>query len=154
MLTRNLHVPSLGYNLKITVTTIQADIIKDALEIYFRLGIGQFRPALEILPAKKTFRLAWYYDMDTIGKILSQHMIDNIDGWQRHLGISNEKVDMKAKIACDMYQTIRHWLAWDDAVNDGVVASMEDERVWDKMQSNIYDKPFKIADEPMAEITS
>ena len=130
MLTRNLCFSSLGDYLKISVTSTQANIIKDALEIYFRLGIGQFRPALEILPRPKTFKSDWHYDMDAIGNILSKHMIDNIDGWQRHLGISSDKVDTSAKIACDMYQAIRYW-----------------------MQSNLYDKPFKIADEPMAEIS-
>jgi hypothetical protein len=139
--------------MKISVSSTQAKIIRDALQIYFRLGIGQFRPALDKLPKPTEFNPDWHDDMGTIGKILSKHMIDNIDGWQRHLGISSDKVDTSAKIACDMYQAIKYWLAWDTAITDGIVKSMDDERVWDKMQSNIYDKPFKIADEPMAEIS-
>lgn len=153
MLTRNLHVPSLGYRMKITVTPTQASIIKDALDIYLRLGIGQFRPALEKLPQKKLFDPTWHEDLMLIGKILSKHMIDNIDGWQRHLSISNEDVDLAAKIACEMYQVIRHHLSWNAAVNDGIVNSMDDGRDWDKMVSNAYDKPYRITTEPMAEIS-
>jgi hypothetical protein len=139
--------------LKISVTKLQANIIKDALDIYLRLGIGQFRPALEKLPQKKLFDPLWHEDLLLIGKILSNHMIDNVDGWQRHLSISNKDVDIAAKIACEMYQVIRNHMAWDAAIKSGIVTDMDSERNWDKMVSNAYDKPYRITSEPMVEIT-
>jgi hypothetical protein len=139
--------------LKISVTKLQANIIKDALDIYLRLGIGQFRPALEKLPQKKLFDPLWHEDLLLIGKILSNHMIDNVDGWQRHLSISNKDVDIAAKIAWEMYQVIRNHMAWDAAIKSGIVTDMDSERNWDKMVSNAYDKPYRITSEPMVEIT-
>lgn len=62
-----------GYTL--TVTTAQAETLILATEILARLGIGQFRDALERLPTREFMPDGWHEDMDSIGKILSRHMI-------------------------------------------------------------------------------
>jgi len=136
----------------LTLTETQAQVLIQALEVMARLGIGQFRDALDLLPLKEIFPAGWHEDMEAIGRILSKYMIGNVDGYRSSLGISHADTSPQAKSAWDMYQVIRHRLAWDRAYSDGIVASPDAPRDWSKMLGVHYDEPMRMGPEPLATI--
>jgi hypothetical protein len=129
----------------VSLTTEQAKQIAMACEIVARLGIGQFRDALELLPTKEVCPPGWHKDMDAIGSILKQHTIDNVDGWNSSLGIHSEKLRPMTKINWEIYQTLRHKLAWDLAKEHGLTDGTD--RDWSTMNSVDFDEPTKLTDE-------
>jgi hypothetical protein len=143
--------PSPAYRL--TITERQAWIISQAMEVFARLGIGQFRDALELLPLKdRPHDKTWHEDMDRIGRILATHNKESVDGWNCSLGIGNEKTADSAKVAWDLYQVIRKQLSWDQAIAGGVVQSHDSPRDWSKMMGCHYDDPMKMGPEPLGKI--
>lgn len=103
----------------IHLTEAQAKVLCTACEVLARLGIGQFRDALEHLPIdQELIRTAddvldWHADMDLIGDRLSRHLIGNVNGWNSSLSILSPLVKPEAMIAWDLFQVLRHRLAWD-----------------------------------------
>ena len=136
----------------LTLTEKQAETLMIASEVLARLGIGQFRDALEWLPRREAYPEGWHNDMAAIGMILSRHMIGRVNGYHSDLGIHNDDVHPTPKIAWDLYQVIRHRLAWDKAVAEGVVDSPDSPRNWTAMLGVHYDEPMKSSAEPLAEI--
>ena len=134
----------------LTVTLQQAHALAHACEIVARLGMGQFRDALEELPREVTDWDQWHADMDSIGAMLKQHMALGVDGWHRHLGISHTKTSEQAKVSWDLYQVIRRRIAWDKAVADGEVDSLDAPRNWSRMMGVHYDEPLKTSAQPLA----
>ncbi|MDD2663996.1 MAG: hypothetical protein PHD19_09570 [Dechloromonas sp.] len=134
----------------LTVTKEQAQTLIQATEILARLGIGQFRDALECLPTREFLPEGWSEDMDSIGQLLSRHMIGGIDGYRSSLGIHHNDVRKEAKIAWDLYQVLRHRLSWDRAVREGIVESADSPRKWPEMMQTHYDEPMKVSDQPLA----
>lgn len=132
----------------LTITENQARTLSQACEVLARLGIGQFRDALEWLPIDAKSR-GWGDDMDAIGRILSRHMIVNIDGYRSNLGMHHVSVSMEPQIAWDLYQVIRHRLAWDRAIAEGTVKPGEP-RKWPEMMQVHFDTPSKVSAEPLA----
>ena len=136
----------------LTLTEKQAETLMIASEVLARLGIGQFRDALGWLPRREEFPEGWHDEMAAIGRMLSRHMIGAVDGYQSSLGIHNDDVRPTPRIAWDLYQVIRHRLAWDKAVAEGVVDSPDAPRKWPAMLGVHYDEPMKSSAEPLAEI--
>lgn len=140
-------------NYTITITERQAQIISLACEILARLGIGQWRHAIEQLPLKdKIDYEQWHKDLDYIGTILMDHTIDGVDGWRRSHGIHSKKVSDTARVAWDIHHVIRHRLAWERAVKEGLVESLSSPRDWSKMMTVDYDEPSQIGEESLAVI--
>lgn len=137
-----------GYNL--TVTKEQAEALIQATEILARLGIGQFRDALECLPTREFLPIGWHEDMDIIGKMLSRYIIGGVDGYRSSLGIHHKNVREPSRIAWDLYQVLRHRLAWDRAAREGIVESAKSPRKWPEMMQVHYDEPMKVSDQPLA----
>lgn len=135
----------------LTVTEKQAQVIATAAELLARLGIGQFRDALEHLPMPEFLPPGWHDDMDAIGKILSRHMAGGIDGHSSSLGMHHKDTPEVSRVAWDLYQVIRHRLAWDRAVRDGVVEPGAP-RKWPEMIQVFYDEPMKTSDQPLATV--
>lgn len=133
----------------IELTEHQAQTMATACEVLARLGIGQFRDALEKLPTTEYRPQGWNDDMDTIGRMLSKHTIGNVDGWRSSLGIYHEKVREQSKDAWDLYQVIRHRLSWDRAIADGITDGKS--RNWSGGMMGVnYDEPHKTSDQPLA----
>ena len=96
----------------LTLTQKQVEIVEQALEVYFRCGMGQFRNALD--------RYFWspkisvedshyaYTYLDLIGSLLTG-MPSNASP-----GSASPKVDDRYRVAYDIYQTVRHRLAHDE----------------------------------------
>jgi hypothetical protein len=133
----------------LTLNEQQAQTIATACEVLARLGIGQFRDALEKLPTKEYMPHGWQDDMHAIGLILKKHMIGNVDGWHSSLGIHHNKVREEAKEAWDLYQVIRNRLSWDRAKAEGVTDGTT--RNWSGGMMGVnYDEPFKTSLQPLA----
>lgn len=132
------------------VTEVQARVLVQATEVLARLGIGQFRDALDCLPTRERVHDGWHTDMDVIGKILAHHMIGGVDGYTRSLSVHSVDVSETSRIAWDLYQVLRHRLAWDRAVAEGVIESADAPRKWHKMFGVHYDEPSKVSEQPLA----
>ncbi len=131
----------------LTLTETQAEVMNQALEVLARLGIGQFRDALYLMPLRPTADYSLMGSMVEIEKILRRHMNDN------GLGPSMRAAESEhTQVAWDMYQVIRHRLSWDRAVEDGLVASLDAPRDWLKMTGVNYDDPMRTGPEPLAKI--
>lgn len=138
---------------KVELTESQLSTLSVAAEILARLGIGQFRDAIDHLPLRSDINYSDYHaDVDAIGKILSKHLKNKVDGYRSSLGIHNEEVSNTSRIAWDLYQVFRHELAWDRAVDEGWVESKDGPRDWDKMMAVSYDAPHVTSAEPLAVI--
>jgi hypothetical protein len=135
----------------IEITENQANVIKEALEVFARLGIGQFRDALESLPLKPHAE-GWHDDMLVIGQILKKYTRSNVDGWQSSLSIHSQDVNDEAQIAWDIYQVVRRKLSWDYAIGNGWVKDENDSRNWKEMMGVNYDDPLQVGPEPLAKI--
>ena len=138
----------------IEITETQANIIKDALEVFARLGIGQFRDALEHLPLKSMCPDGWFEEMLTVGAILRGYMVGDVDGWRSSLSIHSDKVKDEAKTAWDLHQVIRRKISWDYAIENGWVKDENDTRNWKEMMGVNYDDPLQVGPEPLAKITA
>ena len=138
---------------KITLTENQVWILGEALEVYARLGIGQFRNALDYLPLNGNCnREDWYNGLEAIGKILSENMKYNIDGLRTNLSMGNKETAEEAKIAWEIHQVLRKRISWDRAVKDGIIPSIDSPRKWPEMFGVCYDDPMRISKEPFATI--
>lgn len=136
----------------ITVTNEQARVLAQATEVLARLGIGQFRDALDRLPKRKAVPEGWHDDMSLISKLLSRHMIGGVDGYHSSLGIHSKDVPETSRIAWDLYQVLRNRLAWDRAVAEGIVESIDAPRKWPEMIQVHYDEPLQVSGQPLAVI--
>jgi hypothetical protein len=136
----------------LTLTEAQAQTLSRGMDIIARLGIGQFRDALEQLPLVKDYAHGWHDDMDVIGLILAKYTIDGVNGWNSSLGIHHNKVSESTRIAWDLYQVVRNRLAWDWAIAHGIVKEGE-QRKWPEMMQVHYDEPSKVSNEPLAKIS-
>lgn len=136
----------------LTMSERQAQIISLACEILARIGIGQWRTAIEQMPLDIEDYAKWHEDLDYIGKVLSDHTKHNVDGWRKSLGIHSQDVDDNARVSWDIHHVIRHKLAWERAVKEGLVESESSQRDWSKMMTVDYDEPHKTSDEPLANI--
>lgn len=138
----------------LTVTRQQALTLQVACEVLARLGLGQFRDALDHLPTREFRPEGWHEDMDAIGAILSKHIIQGVDGWRHSLGISNDKAgDTANKDAWDLHCVIRHRLSWDAAIERGDIKPGEP-RKWPEMMGVSYDEPMRHGKEPLARISA
>ena len=129
----------------ITLNEAQAGTIQIACEVLARLGIGQFRYALEHMPTTEFIPDGWYEDMNTVENILSRHMQPN--GKTPHQVHTREQ----HKAAWDLYTLVRHRLSWDHAVDEGRIKPGEP-RKWPEMMTVNYDNPHHTSKEPLAKI--
>lgn len=133
------------------VTEVQLRAISGACEVLARLGIGQFRFALEQLPMKEYIPNGWHEDMDLIQHLLARHIGDAVEeGCEA--GFYSRNVKDRSKIAWDIYTAARHRLSWDKAVDNGVVDSIHSPRKWPEMSSVIYDVPMCSGGQPLMRI--
>jgi hypothetical protein len=127
-------VASATYHLHINEA--QARVISHACEVLARLGMGQYKDALECLPLREHAPDGWHEDMEGIGHILKKHTTV-LHGVGAYHGITSIKTSPESKTAWDLYQVVRHRLAW-DAKPEGDAMSV------------MFDQPMKTGDQPLA----
>jgi hypothetical protein len=129
---------------KVELTERQLATLSSAAELVARLGIGQYRDAFNWLPIQSDISWSDYHaDVDAIGDIISKYTSSD-------LGVSNPDTSSTSKIAWDLYQSFRRELAWDRAVDDGIIESRNSPRDWSKMMGVNYDEPYNTSGEPLA----
>lgn len=141
------------HTITITVTEEQARTIATACEILARLGIGQFRDALDKLPRPEAFQTVWHEGLDAIGEILSQYMVGNVSGGSSSLGILHPNVSDEARQAWDIYQCVRYRFVRDRGIVLGKPTGTP--RTWaGRLVSAYFDEPLKSSTQPLPEVTS
>ncbi len=128
-----------------TLNETQAGTIQVACEVLARLGIGQFRDALEHLPTVEFMPPSWHEDMVAVENILRKHIQPN--GKSVHQISTRER----HKVAWDLYTLVRHRLSWDRAIDEGRIKPGEP-RKWPEMMTVNYDSPHHTSKEPLAKI--
>jgi hypothetical protein len=98
----------------LTLTAKQAAVVSEALELYFRLLMGQteeipsfyIRHRADLLPDDcEEMRTAMMY--------VKEAAFHDLSGRGHSHGIADGRIGPDAPIACDIHQVIRHRLAWD-----------------------------------------
>lgn len=138
----------------VTLTEKQLRAISDAADLQQRLQLGQYREIENSLPIDyKTVNWEEFHeDMKEIGRLLSKHMIGDVDGTFCTLGVGNENLPESNSILYEIHRVIRHKLSWEKAVEDGIVESEESPRNWSKMMTVNFDEPMKYSDQPLPKI--
>ena len=136
----------------ITVTERQARIISNACELMARIGIGQWQEFLNYLPGAN--KMNWNDMREELLPIMERHLKPavGINGWNSSLGVGSEKSAPDTDEAFDLSAVIRHRLAWDRAVDNGITDGVT--RNWDVMMAVDYDDVMHWGKEPLAEIAA
>lgn len=141
---------------KYTVTLNEKHLqaISDATDITQRIQLGQWREMVDILPIdhKNVDWEEFHNDMDEIGRLLSKHMVDGINGTNSSLGVGSEKLPESNSILYEIHRCIRNKLSWEKAVEDGIVESEDSPRKFPQMMTVNYDEPMKYSYEPFIQI--
>jgi hypothetical protein len=135
----------------LTITKKQAQLIATACELMSRIQGGQWREILDHLPLQKNIDYdEFYYDINQFTKVLSNYMIDNIDGWHTSFEVNCNKLPESHDILYDLYCVIRHKLSWENAVKEGLVENENSPRKWPEMIYVNYDSPRHWGNEPLS----
>lgn len=135
----------------------QLEVIIKATDLLRRVQLGQWDHIIEHVPLKEDVNYDNLYNTKrTIAQLLSEYMVDNIDGIFGSLGMGNENLPESTAIATDIHDVIRYKLSWENAVKDGIIANEEEDRRWPEMLGVNYDEPFHWSKEdlPVIEKTS
>jgi hypothetical protein len=135
------------------VTEKQLQVISQACELLSRTQIGQWMEAFRLLP--KSPHASWetvHAISDAIKRLMPSILEGGIDGAHSSLGIGHPALPESQAVSWDLHQSIRHCLAWDNAVKEGLVESVDSPRKWPEMLGVAYDSPYKIGNEPLVEI--
>lgn len=120
----------------IEVTKEQMQALELASLILARLQEGQVAHALRELPQWDT----------------SANFVDTVAAFEASL--ARMPIIPRTEnnyVAWDLYKVLRHRLAWDNAVEQGVVASLDAPRNWETMAALAYDTPRRMSKErPLA----
>jgi hypothetical protein len=137
----------------VTLTEAQLQCIMAATDLYQRVQLGQWQEIMTSLPLQKPVDWQLLRDtFDSMSSLLAPHCIDNVDGKGSSLGVGHPALPADNSIAYDIHRTIRHKLAWQRAVSEGIVASETSARKWPEMLTVDYDAPMKWSTEPLPTI--
>jgi hypothetical protein len=138
---------------QVTATETHLQAISQAVDLAQRVQLGQWREIKDFLPLREDIdHGALYNDLNRIGEILSKYMIGGVNGWESSLGIGHRDLPDSNSTLYDVHCAIRHKLAWERAVEQGVVESEGSPRKWPEMMQVSYDTPMHYGSEPLLEI--
>ncbi len=121
------------------ITEKQAQVLVNALDLYSRIGMGQFSEITHVLrmnalgnPSGQADALA---KVDELTRKASSYWMG---GSGDYYGIASEKINDIFRVAWDLQQVIRYRLAWDRKPEGGIQVH--------------FDEPWKSSAEPFAVI--
>ncbi|WP_455233489.1 hypothetical protein [Geopseudomonas aromaticivorans] len=126
----------------LTLSAQQAAVLQHAMEVYARLGMGQVDDALRCLPAPATVDIC---ERAEVIREVERQLAPVMRGPDGRLPPTSPQ----SKSAWDLYQVIRHRLAWDRAYAKGILKPGEPRR-WSEMFGCQYDEPLPSSGEPLA----
>ena len=136
----------------LTITEEQARALQYATDVLQRVQLGQWEEIVDWLPLKKpTDYTKLHEDRRIIGKILSEHMVDQIDGYGSSLGIGHPDLPKNNGVLYDLNCVIRRKLAIDSAVEDGIIENENVSRNDMPITVN-FDVPMHWGTEPLAKM--
>ena len=139
------------YNLQVTEKQLQ--VISTACELLSRIQGGQVREVFDHLPLRKDMDWGVYHEVkDELTKRMPEILKDGIDGYSSSFGVGHPELPESHDISWDLYQTARHQLSWELAVDKGWVEDFDSPRDWSNMIGVSFDKPFNWSAEPLAKI--
>lgn len=127
----------------IEVTEQQAHLIREALDLYVRLNLGQFDKIKDIPTIHKHIWKNYRYDYHDIGNeelLKARNVLFDMDyGLNGSYGINSEKVDDFARLAQDIIEVIRHefWKNNPDRSEGTVDSSIT-------LRSNLHPQKIKV----------
>lgn len=137
----------------IEVSEAQAQVIARACDLLSRVESGQWTVAYDALPRDPDVSWDhWHECRDQIKLIMKTILKDGIDGVASSFGVGSSATPPSTDIAWDIHQSIRHRLAWDSAIESGIVSSIDDNRDWRQMMGVAYDPPMRFGPEPLPKI--
>jgi hypothetical protein len=135
----------------LTITEEQAKALQYATDLLQRVQLGQWEEMVDWLPLKRpTDYEQLHQDRREIGKMLSRHMVEEIDGYGSSLGIGHPLLPSCNGTLYDLHCVIRKKLAWEKAVEDGIIESESSPRKWPEMMQVCYDDPMHWGKGPLA----
>lgn len=106
----------------VTLTEKQLNAIADACDLLQRVQLGQWQEIQDSLPLRFPVEYDQFHrDIRLIGEILSQHMLDGINGVSSSLGIGHSSLPESNGILYDLYKVIRRKLALEKLIEDGKI---------------------------------
>lgn len=115
---------------ELSLTKEQVEVLIQALDLYSRIGIGQFEEILDVYDFSKIS----YESRDDVkqhmmsSKVLAGHSMNG------NYGIHNEEINDKFRIAYDIQQVVRHRLAWDRNPKGEITVNFDKPRQISKME--------------------
>lgn len=137
----------------LTITEEQARALQYATDLLQRVQLGQWDEIVDWLPLETPIDYNQLHkDKRLIGEILSHHMKYGFNGMNSSLGIGHQDLPKNNGILYDLHCVIRRKLAWERAVEEGVIESENSPRKWPEMMQVCYDDPMKWGNEPLAKM--
>ena len=138
-------------NYNLTLTHKPGLVLQHATDLLQRVQLGQWEEIVDWLPLKHPVDYEQLHkDRREIGRMLSKHLVEEVDGYGNSLGIGHPLLPTCNGILYDLHCVIRKKLAWDNAVEDGIIESESSPRKWPEMMQVCYDDPMKWGEEPLA----
>ena len=136
----------------LTITEEQARALQYATDVLQRIQLGQWEEIVDWLPLKAPIDYTKLHeDRRTIGKILSEHMVDQIDGYGSSLGVGHPYLHKSNGVLYDLHQVIRRKLSIERAVEEGIIENENVSR--NQMPITVdFDTPMKWGDQPLAKM--
>lgn len=135
---------------QLTITEEQARALCFACDVLQRVQLGQWREIVDWLPLKKPIDYEQLHkDTRVIGEILSNHMIDGIDGGASSLGIGHPDLPKENGVLYDLYKVISRELALERLLDEGEIPHKNVSR--NQLPWTVdFDEVHRWGDEPLA----
>lgn len=101
---------------QLTLNETQLNVLQHALDLYFRLGMGQVKEATDrmIPPLKDTGEWCNRRDATEAVLIEARRMaMPELASDNSYYSIHSQEIDESNRVACDIHDVVRHRLAWD-----------------------------------------
>ena len=126
---------------QLTITRAQAEVLRDACELLARCRLGQIADACQqVLDEHGQAVVPYDLAQDCEAAIKAEVGLAPNQSW----GVGKHPA---ADLPWDLYQVLRHRLAWDRALAEGHVRPGQARR-WPEMMSVCYDEPLFLTHAP------
>lgn len=123
---------------RLTINDEQAGVLMEALDMYFRVGMGQLREVGGHLVPFKLPSEEYRSRRDAVDEALRQVRALAMPELHRNSdhGIASDAIDDSNRVACDLYDVIRHHVSWERDPTGGWTVN--------------FDKPRRLSTVPLA----
>lgn len=109
----------------VTLSERQVRVIKDALDLYSRIGMGQLKEVVNILCLNKDDREN-RHDIISIIRNSLESLSNLWIGGSGYHGITSRKISNSFRVAWDIQQVLRHRVSWDREPKGGITVNFDE----------------------------